>query len=51
MDRNYNRLDEKYTKLESRLDEKYTQLEKAISTQKDKSSRNFKDLKEAITKQ
>ena len=51
MDRNYNRLDEKYTKLEARLDEKYTQLEKAISTQKDESSKDFKDLKEVITKQ
>ena len=51
MDRNYNRLDEKYTKLESRLDETYSQLEWAISTQKDETSRDFKDLKDVITKQ
>ena len=46
MDRNYNRLDEKYTKLESRLDEKYTQLENAISTQNNDSSKDFKDLQQ-----
>ena len=51
MDRNYNRLDEKYTKLETRLDERYTQLAKVISIQKDESSKDFKDLKEIITKQ
>ena len=40
MDRNYNR-----------LDEKYSQLEKSISTQKEDTTKDFKDLKELLLRQ
>ena len=40
MDRNY-----------SRLDEKYSQLEKSITNQNEETTKDFQDLKEILTKQ
>ena len=42
MNKNYNKLDEKYVQLESKLDERYTNLEQVLLQHKDENSHELK---------